>query len=258
MDAKDFWIRLEYRVCGEIAGLRDKSLRGLWCDGFSPDQFGFLDGRPLITGTVYMMDGPKYPGKGSWRFTLYLPKGTKQEADIDWAGLVPPDDATGWLSLDAQYRKMKVDPTGAYPDSVAIAYHIAAAFADTPYPGDAFEAISATQQDEGIVEYFRGTTWRSHTAANLRIHCAALSFFTGPAFRYWLPAFMLAELEDTETADVIADSIASNMKSPQRLALFSDVELRAVAAFLRECVHRYGKDLYGSAAARVNAMAGKT
>ena len=70
------------------------------------------------------------------------------------------------------------------------------AFAETPHPGNNFSDISATQWDEGIVDYFRRSTWRGHQTTNLRKHVAALSFFTHKAFRYWLPAFMLAELEE--------------------------------------------------------------
>ena len=65
---------------------------------------------------------------------------------------------------------------------------IESAFADTPSPGHKFDDISATQQDEDIVEYFRGTSWRGHRVKDLRYHHAALSFFTANAFRYWLPA----------------------------------------------------------------------
>ena len=50
------------------------------------------------------------------------------------------------------------------------------AVATTPSPGDQFDDISATKQDEGIVDYFRGTTWQGHRVQDLRYHEAALSF----------------------------------------------------------------------------------
>jgi hypothetical protein len=131
-------------------------------------------------------------------------------------------------------RKYPVDYCSALvrKDRMALADQIKAAFASTPSPGEGFDDISATEQDEGIVDYFRGTTWRGHSVAALRYHSAALSFFTGPAFRYWLPAFMLASLEDAEAADVIPESIASSMQKAERLNLFTAAELRAIAAFL--------------------------
>src|SRR5688572_26710362 len=88
---------------------------------------------------------------------------------------------------------------------------IEAAFAATPHPGRAFAAISATLDDEGIVAYFGATTWRGHHVRELRRHVAALSFFTDAAFRYWLPAFMLADLDSPREADVIAEHIAGSL-----------------------------------------------
>jgi len=120
---------------------------------------------------------------------------------------------------------------------------IETAFADTPSPGDGFDDISATKQDEGIVDYFRCTTWRGHRVQDLRHHEAALSFFTEKAFRYWLPAFMLAELENPEAADVIAGGIAFHLtpanNADAKLRQFTPDELEAIAAFLEECAKRY-------------------
>jgi hypothetical protein len=118
---------------------------------------------------------------------------------------------------------------------------IEAAFADTPSPGANFDDISATEWDEGIVDYFRGTTWRGHRTLDLRHHSAALSFFTEKAFRYWLPAFMLADLEDPAEADIIAEHIAHSFlpseygRPNERLEQFTSSELEAIAAFMDHC-----------------------
>jgi hypothetical protein len=125
---------------------------------------------------------------------------------------------------------------------------IEAAFADTPSPGEDFKDISATEWDEGIVDYFRGKSWRGHRAEDLRVNEAALSFFTDKAFRYWLPAFMLAELESQVEADVIAESIAFHLTESSsveaRLRQFAPDELQAIAGFLDECAHRYADGIY--------------
>jgi len=97
--------------------------------------------------------------------------------------------------------------TGKIPKYDPVRCYIEHYFADTPYPGDEFDEISSTKHDEDIVEYFRGTTWSGHAVQDLRTHVAALSFFTNEAHRYWCPAFMFAELEDSEAADVIADHL---------------------------------------------------
>jgi hypothetical protein len=126
---------------------------------------------------------------------------------------------------------------------------IEAAFADTPAPGDKFEDISATSYgEEGVVDYFRGTTWRGHRTRDLRIHDCALSYFTDKAFRYWLPAFMIAELEDPVVADVIGEGIAFHLTESDgaaaRLRQFAQGELEAIAAFLEECARRYADGIY--------------
>ncbi len=130
-----------------------------------------------------------------------------------------------------------------------VAAQIEAAFADTPSPGTEYDDISATKyDDEGIVDYFRGTTWRGHRVQDLRRHEAAMSFFTDKAFRYWLPAFMLAELEDPEAADVIGEGIAFHLTKGEsadaRLQQFAQDELKAIAAFLDECARRYADGIY--------------
>jgi len=139
-----------------------------------------------------------------------------------------------------------------------VASLIESAFGETPSPGERFEDISATKWDEGIVDYFRGTTWRGHAVRDLRYHSAALSFFTDRAFRYWLPAFMLGSLEDDETADIIPESIEFHMRDDQKLALFTPVELRAISAFLREFAARFFDDPeFHAAAERIGRAAGE-
>jgi len=136
-----------------------------------------------------------------------------------------------------------------------IANLIETAFASTQSPGESFDDISATKQDEGIVDYFRGTTWRGHTVRDLRYHSAALAFFTDSAFRYWLPAFMLASLEDAKIADVIPESIESRMHDAARLAVFTAEELRAISAFLHEFAEQFDDGSFRTTAERIERAA---
>jgi len=139
----------------------------------------------------------------------------------------------------------------------AVHAQIEEAFADTPAPGEGFDDISASMDDEGIVGYFRGTTWRGHRVQALRIHEVALSLFTDKAFRYWLPAFMLAELENPKEADIIGEGIAFHLTDAEsadaRLRQFAQDELEAIAAFLNECVQRYDGTDYRDAEQAVRA-----
>jgi hypothetical protein len=95
---------------------------------------------------------------------------------------------------------------------------------------------------------FIGTTWQEHDAHYLRSHESSLHYFTPEAFRYYLPAFMMAELWDPEAADVIAEGIAFQFtESPLkdvRLATFSQNELLAIIAFLEYCAARYNDGIY--------------
>jgi hypothetical protein len=139
-----------------------------------------------------------------------------------------------------------------------IAAQIEAAFAETPSPGTDYDDISATKyDDEGIVDYFRGTTWRGHRVQDLRHHEAALSFFTDKAFRYWLPAFMLAELESPVEADIIAEGIAFHLTEASgadaRLREFAPEELKAIASFCDECAERYDDIRFRDGARAVRA-----
>jgi len=133
---------------------------------------------------------------------------------------------------------------------MSVVAQVESAFVQTPYPGD-LNITGPCRCDEcrEIADYFRGTSWRGHTAESLRYHADALSLFTPAAFRFWLPAFMLAELHDPNDADVIAEFIAytfrdSSDHSADRVIQFTSSELDAILAFLRECAARYNDGVY--------------
>lgn len=81
-------------------------------------------------------------------------------------------------------------------DKTEVASAIRTAFAATPYPGDPFLVGSAEGcEPEEEVGPFRGQVDRDRLApAFLDAHYSALSFFSEGAFRYFLPAYLLADL----------------------------------------------------------------
>jgi hypothetical protein len=88
----------------------------------------------------------------------------------------------------------------------AVAAAIERAFGANEYPGDAWilgSAEGCEPFDE--VDPFRAHhDWRSLDAAFLDGHHAALSFFSEAGFRYYLPAYLLADLRDQlKTADPV-------------------------------------------------------
>ncbi|MGD1083699.1 MAG: DUF6714 family protein [Verrucomicrobiota bacterium] len=117
------------------------------------------------------------------------------------------------------------------------------AWRDVPYPGDDKIFTPDSYDDEDIVNYFGGTTWRGHSPADLRAHSSAFTFFAPEAFHYWLPAFLIAAIQSPEEADVILDYIAwslGNRYAPERWSLFSPVQRRAVAGYFRFQIERFG------------------
>ena len=119
------------------------------------------------------------------------------------------------------------------------------AFAATPPPGIEDLDICDDPNDEGVVDYFRGTTWLGHRPQDLRYHGIAMFLFTDEAYRYWLPAFMLAVLENPSESDDIVDRFAwiftSTERARERHRGFSRDEILAIAAFLDEAVtYRHG------------------
>jgi hypothetical protein len=116
------------------------------------------------------------------------------------------------------------------------------AFAEVPQPSpDAL--VIPTYDDEGISTFFRGKNWRTPTVEELRRHEVALSLLSAEAFRYYLPAFMLAELEEPDKADLIGPGIIFHFSKPapywvselrRRLSLLTGKEKAAIRRFITE------------------------
>jgi hypothetical protein len=134
---------------------------------------------------------------------------------------------------------------------------IVEAFAATPRPCDDAIAVES-YDDEGTAEYFHGRAWQGHPAERLRYFSSSMSFFTPEAFRYFLPAYMLAELDDPKEADIIAESIAFHFDrfTSDRRPPFTAEELRGVRSFFKECARRYADGVsdrkYNKAARKID------
>lgn len=114
MDESSFWLRLEFRVCGEFAGLRENHLRYLWCDGFTPEQYLLEGPSPCIRGRAWIADdGSRYE---EWEFTLFLSQPFASRSEIEWQALLPPDNVTHWLAVDPTKRRMEIEPAAAGRD----------------------------------------------------------------------------------------------------------------------------------------------
>ena len=85
---------------------------------------------------------------------------------------------------------------------------ISSAWKDVPCPGTENIFTPDSYDDEGITEYFKDTTWHGHKPEILRGFDSAIStFFTNEAYHYWLPAFLIAAVENPEELSQGTDAI---------------------------------------------------
>jgi hypothetical protein len=112
VDEQQFWRRLEFRVCAELAGFADRRQRRYWCDGLLPDDYDLAGAEPRISGTAYCGPG----GQERWRFILLIGRPAASAAGIDWPGLLPAGRLTGWLTPDPRQRTLRINPKAGYDD----------------------------------------------------------------------------------------------------------------------------------------------
>ena len=94
---------------------------------------------------------------------------------------------------------------GSGLDREAVISHIRDGFAATRRPPDAFLVGSSEGcEPEQEVGPFRGRDWQSLEAEFLDLHYCALSFFSEGALRYFLPAYLIADVRGMlKTADPV-------------------------------------------------------
>lgn len=113
MSEADFWARLEFRLCSEFAGLSGRRYRCFWCDGFIPIRYLLDDHIPQITGKAWICNGPS---QDEWDFSLLLPRPFALQEEIDWVLLLPPENATRWMTFDESHKYIEIEPAVAVPD----------------------------------------------------------------------------------------------------------------------------------------------
>lgn len=148
---------------------------------------------------------------------------------------------------------------------------ISHAFDDVPFPGDAFLRGSNEGEEPFLLEKeFKGRTdWRNLDAEFLDGapdgHASALSFFSDEAFRFYLPAYLIADiegnLERTDPAFYLCYGLSKKSKTEKvnprrygdrtwfdeaqhRFAIFSSEQAAAIVAYLefkREALREAGQ-----------------
>ena len=91
-------------------------------------------------------------------------------------------------------------------DTQRVIEHIRQAFHDTEHPGDAFVQGSreGCEPGESVAPFIAVTDWSQLDPMVLDANYDALSFFSEGGFRYFLPAYVIADLkEQLHTADPV-------------------------------------------------------
>jgi hypothetical protein len=133
-----------------------------------------------------------------------------------------------------QYRR----PPAADPDDEALLVAIERAFAGTPPPPGRL----VTSVDEESADYaleLAGTPWHALEPWFLELNVTAFSFMTPEAFRYYLPAVLIADVMGHAVTDPVFHlAIWPRPERPRRssralIAAFSPAERSAIARYLR-------------------------
>ena len=127
-------------------------------------------------------------------------------------------------------------------------------------PPDSRNISMPTHDDEGVSEYFTGKTWDGHTACQLRVLDFAPNVFTNEAFAYYLPAYLIADIEDPEESDTNMERVLywlsqenrlfSENRGPSVIARLSQLQRSALCEYI-VFVHERERGLYDEACATI-------
>lgn len=114
-------------------------------------------------------------------------------------------------------------------------------------------AIQQTHSVEHLHEILGGRCWNSLTPTEYR-HCSdGFSLLTVPGLHYYLPGYMIAELDDPAEADVVAEywtySLGGSSEfTNQRMASLGELvtldQIDAIALWIGYYVNTYDKNKY--------------
>lgn len=97
--------------------------------------------------------------------------------------------------------------------------------------------VAGTGDVERTTSAFLGRSWATYTARELLREVDSLCCFTPQAFRYYLPAFMVASLDEPSEVGVIPENIFNLLgwpdTAPELVAEFTPEQKKVVAEFIR-------------------------
>lgn len=125
---------------------------------------------------------------------------------------------------------------------------ITSAFADVPHPGDAALVTGDVSYDpeyRAVARAFGSKHWCELSRAFIREHDDALPLLRPAAFRFFLPAYLLACVDDGPDLGTAPLNVVSSLSPPEpsdvdsvrafseRAAAFTVAEARAITAYLK-------------------------
>jgi len=114
------------------------------------------------------------------------------------------------------------------------------AFASVPYPGDDDIVVDQSGYDlecMDILEKFRSRTWGSISEEEVLLHKESLPLFTPRAFRYYLPAYLIACAKHRRELGVAAHNLAFALTPPEEMESGLDFFLSRARLFEPEQGH---------------------
>ena len=140
---------------------------------------------------------------------------------------------------------------------IELVERISRAWKDVPYPGVENIFTPDSYDGEGITDYFKDTTWQGHKPEILRAHDSAIStFFTKEAYHYWLPAFLIAAVEDpdelSQGVDALVESFIpddswSKEEYLSRMAMLTNEQKRVIINVIEYLAETYSHPDYTDA-----------
>jgi hypothetical protein len=123
------------------------------------------------------------------------------------------------------------------------------AFPVYPIPSPT-DAVEPTYMVEHLHELLAGRPWTAPTVRDYRMCDDGFSLLTANGLHYYLPGYLIAELADPDTADIIAEYVTYTLTpdsefSRSRIEQLGSLMTRQQCLVLDEWLSRY-EDLYGS------------
>ncbi|WP_425389086.1 DUF6714 family protein [Cylindrospermum stagnale] len=100
---------------------------------------------------------------------------------------------------------------------------------------------------------FRGKDWKKIPLETLRYNADSLFFFTPQAYRFYLPAYLLASIQFYREADIITNNFVHSLTAPEeqgsemkrfffRVSFFSLTQKSAIRSFLKFLLTEHSGD----------------